>query len=274
MTVAQLIIIFMHLAELKNAGLTENEAKVYLASLELGETSVYRLAKKSLVKRTTTYLAVESLKEKGLMSSYNRNNITICFAENPKKLSERLEEKKNALDKVMPELLAFTNLIDKKPKIQFYEGRESYQEVFKDVLRYPGTEMLGTLNEKFLDFDNYFMSYFVPKRKEKKIWARILFPSNPELRNFVQDETEHFFQSRFVQSDKFKIEIEMVIYGGNKVGMISYNEEIAIIIESQMIHNTQKSFFETMWEISHKKDLAAPNKFPTPTSNHSILQNK
>jgi len=249
MTVTIKIAKIMHINELKNTGLTDNEARVYLAALELGETSVYRLAKKSLVKRTTTYLAVESLKEKGLMRSYNRNNVAICFAENPKKLTEILEEKKKALDRVMPELLAFTNLIDKKPKIQFYEGVEAYREVFKDVLKYPGSEMLGTLNEKFLDYDNYFMSYFIPQRKEKKIWARILLPNNPKLRDVVQDEKEHFFQSRIVQSEKFKIEIEMVIYGGNKIGMVSYDEEIAIIIESQMIHNTQKSFFETMWDL-------------------------
>ena len=108
----------MFLKELKSSGLSENEAKVYLAALELGETSVYRLAKKSGVKRTTTYLAVESLKEKGLMSGYNRNNVTICYAENPKKITDHLEKKKRSLDKIMPELLAFTNLIDKKPKIQ------------------------------------------------------------------------------------------------------------------------------------------------------------
>lgn len=238
----------MHLNELKNAGLSENEAKVYLAALELGETSIYRLAKKSLVKRTTTYLAVESLKEKGLMKSYVRNKISVCYAEHPKKLSETLEEKKKALDKILPELMAFTNLIDKKPKIQFYEGKEAYKEVFKDVLKYPGKEMLGTFNDKFWNFGNYFTDYFIPKRKEKKIWARILFENNPELRNVAQDEKEHFFQSRIVQSEKFKVEIEMVIYGGNKLGMVSYDEEMAIIIESQKIHNTQKSFFETMWE--------------------------
>jgi len=253
MTVSAITPHFMHLDELKKTGLSENEAKVYLAALELGETSVYRLAKKSLVKRTTTYLAVESLKEKGLMNSYVRNGVAICFAQNPKKLAEMLEEKQKALDKVMPELLAFTNLIDKKPKIQFFEGREAYREVFKDVLKHPGSEMLGTLNEKFLDFDHYFMSHFIPKRKEKKIWARILFPSSPELRTVSQDENEYFFQSRIVPSDKFKIEIEMVIYGGNKIGMVSYDEEIAIIIESQKIYDTQKGFFEVIWEASLAK---------------------
>jgi HTH-type transcriptional regulator, sugar sensing transcriptional regulator len=238
----------MHLEEIKNAGLSKNEAKVYLAALELGETSVYRLAKKSGVKRTTTYLAVESLKEKGLMSGYNRNNVAICYAENPKKLTDHLEERKRALDKIMPELLAFTNLIDKKPKIRYFEGKESYKEVFSDVLKYPGNEMLGTFNEKFWDWENYFTEYFMPKRKEKKIWARILFRDSPELKLVSQKINEYLSQTRLVPSEKFKVEIEMIVYGNNKVGMVSYDEQMAIIIESQKIHDTQKSFFEVIWE--------------------------
>jgi len=239
----------MPLKELKNAGLSENEAKVYLAALELGETSVYRLAKKSRVKRTTTYLAVESLKEKGLMSGYNRDNVAICFAENPKKLSERLEEKKNAVDKIMPELLAFTNLIDKKPKIRYFEGKEAYKEVFSDVLKYPDSEMLGTFNEKFWDWEGYFTGYFMPKRKEKKIWDRSLFRDSPEMRAIAQKINEYLSQTRLVTSENFKVEIEMVLYGGNKVGFVSYEEEMAIIIESQKIHDTQKGFFEVIWEM-------------------------
>jgi HTH-type transcriptional regulator, sugar sensing transcriptional regulator len=239
----------MPLEELKNAGLSENEAKVYLAALELGETSVYRLAKKSGVKRTTTYLAVENLKQKGLMSEAMRDNATVCYAENPKKLSDRLEEKKHRLEKIMPELLAFTNLIDKKPKIRYFEGKEAYKEIFSDVLKYPDSEMLGTFNEKFWDWEKYFTEYFMPKRKEKKIWARILFRDNPELNTIAQEIQEYFSQTKRVPSEKFKVEIEMVLYGGDKVGFVSYDEEMAIIIESQKIHDTQKSFFEVIWEM-------------------------
>ena len=53
----------MIITELEKTGLTENEAKVYLAALELGETTVIRLAKKAGIKRPTTYLVVDSLKD-------------------------------------------------------------------------------------------------------------------------------------------------------------------------------------------------------------------
>ncbi|MFA7209589.1 MAG: helix-turn-helix domain-containing protein [Parcubacteria group bacterium] len=237
----------MHLDELINTGLSENEARVYLAALELGETSVYRLAKKSGVKRTTTYLAVESLKEKGLISMIQRNNITICYAESPKKLTLVLEEKKKALDRIMPELLAFNNLIDRKPKIRYFEGSESYKEVFNDVLRHPDVEMIGSFNEKFWDYESFFTGYFMPERKKKKIWARMLFRDSPALRHIASEMNAYLSQTKLVPSEKFNIEIEMVVYGQNKVGFVSYDEEIAIIIESQKIHNTQKSLFETIW---------------------------
>jgi HTH-type transcriptional regulator, sugar sensing transcriptional regulator len=239
----------MHVEELKNSGLSENEAKVYLAALELGETSIYRLAKKSGVKRSTTYLAVETLKEKSLMSSFESNGVVVCYAENPKKIVEAMEHKKRDLEKILPELLAFTNLIDKKPKIRYFEGKDAYKEVFGDVLRYPNSEMLATFKAGFFDYENYFVSYFIPKRKEKKIWVRELFQDSPEIRKIVANEKELFFQSKLIPSEKFKVEIEMVIYGNNKVGFVSYDEEMAIIIESQKIHDTQKSFFEVIWDM-------------------------
>ena len=54
--------------QLQDAGLNETEAKIYLATLELGETNVGRIADKSGIKRTTIYLSLENLIKKGLIS--------------------------------------------------------------------------------------------------------------------------------------------------------------------------------------------------------------
>jgi len=236
----------MELNELQDAGLTENEAKVYLAALELGEATVYRIAKKSAVKRTTTYLAVESLKEKGLISEYSRNNVMICYAENPRKIVEMLEKKKDGVEKILPEMLAIANIIQKKPKIRFFEGPEAYKEVFSDVLKYPDSEMLGTFNERFWDYEGYFTGHFMPERRKRRIWARILFKKCDQLKDIAQTGEKNFFKAKLVASDKYNVEIEMVIYGGNKVGMVSYEEKIAVIIESGKIYKTQKTFFEVI----------------------------
>jgi sugar-specific transcriptional regulator TrmB len=56
--------------ELRHFGLSDKEAAVYLASLNLGPASVQDLSHKSKVNRATTYVVIESLTTQGLMSTF------------------------------------------------------------------------------------------------------------------------------------------------------------------------------------------------------------
>jgi len=49
---------------LRNLGLNEKEAKIYLACLELGSATVQEVAQKSSIKRTNIYNLLGSLKKK------------------------------------------------------------------------------------------------------------------------------------------------------------------------------------------------------------------
>lgn len=237
--------------ELLAAGLSESEAGIYLAALELGETTVSRLARKAGIKRTTAYLVIESLKEKGLISSLKKEAASVFFAEDPRKLHDVLEERRQKIDKIMPELLAFTNLIDRKPEIKFYEGDEGIREILKDILRYPNSEVLGWVSEDYVKYfkEDFFINHFIPKRVEKKISARTIAPENQIIREIVgKTEVISIRRTKFIASDKFNLSIEMHIYGKNKVGLLSCSEEIGLIIRSQKIHDSLKSIFEIMWD--------------------------
>ena len=129
--------------ELKKLNLSDNEASLYLSLLELGEASVQRISKKSKISRTTTYDVIETLREKGLIIATKKQKRTFYYAENPSKLGNILEEKVNAFDNLLPELLAMSNLIDRKPKIRFFEGVEGLKNIYKDTLNYPDSEILA-----------------------------------------------------------------------------------------------------------------------------------
>ena len=58
--------------ELVEIGLNEKEAKVYLASLELGQSAVQGISSRSGVNRATTYFIIEGLTAKGLISSFHQ----------------------------------------------------------------------------------------------------------------------------------------------------------------------------------------------------------
>ncbi len=236
--------------DLLEAGLTEGESAVYLAALELGETIVSRLAKKAGIKRTTTYLVIESLKEKGLITSIKKKKTSVFFAEDPHKLHAMLEQRKEKIDKIMPQLLAFTNLIDKKPEIRYFEGKEGIKEIYRDTLKYPGQELLSWFSDTYAThFDeNYFYEDYMPKRVAKKIPVRAILPDNAAIRKLIQYDQLQLRRSKIVSGDALQMSIELNMYGGGKVGIVSYEEQFALIIESKKIHDSLKSIFEMLWK--------------------------
>src|SRR4030042_5992747 len=169
--------------DLEQLGLSEKEAKVYLAVLELGEANIQQIAQKSGVKRTTAYDIINSLKEKRLLTEITKGKKAFFSAEDPRKLERQLDEKKETLKKILPELLSITNLLDTKPHIKFYEGNDGIKEVYKDTLDYPDQELLAWVSqEAVVGFDvEWLDKYYVSKRLEKKIWVRVIAPDTQEM---------------------------------------------------------------------------------------------
>jgi sugar-specific transcriptional regulator TrmB len=239
----------MNYKDLQSDGLSETEAKIYLAVLELGETVVSRIAKKSGVKRTTVYLSLENLKEKGLLSQIKKHGRPYYYAEDPRKLEELLEEKKNKISKLMPELMAIANVIDKKPVIRYFEGQESFKEVFNETLGYPNQETLVWFpnDEHWLD-NEYFTKEYVPRRLTKKISTRAIVPESSKNMSFFETNQEALRQVRIAPNDVYVSKIEIVLYGKNKIGIVSFYENMSVIIESPNIFEALRSIFNVMWE--------------------------
>lgn len=235
--------------QLQDAGLNETEAKIYLATLELGQTSVSRIARKSDIKRTTVYLSMENLMTKGLISTIKVAGKALYYAENPRNLERIMQERKERISKLMPELLAFANTIDKKPAIRYFEGAEGIKEVLMDALDNAKGEICMMFAESYIaDFDEkYFPEYYVPERLKRKIFSRALVPDNEIMRKMSVSTEGDLRQMKFLPPELFKINIEIMIYGDNKMSMLSFEEKFALIIESPAIHDSVKSIFETMW---------------------------
>jgi sugar-specific transcriptional regulator TrmB len=240
----------MILNELLSAGLSEKEAKTYLSLLELGEASIAKITKKSALKRSTVYEMLENLKEKGLVSQTHHQKRTLFLAESPKKLVESLENKKRRLQESLPELLSMMNLLDKKPKIRYFEGLAGVREVFEDTLRHPDQEILTWFPYPYINLgEDYFWKHYFPERLAKKIWARAIVPDTTQNRAFAKLMQEKAItRTRFVIDPAFQLfSIEIKIYGKNKLGIISYDENLGLIIESAKIFEGLKAIFETLW---------------------------
>ncbi|EKD24400.1 MAG: transcriptional regulator, TrmB [uncultured bacterium] len=238
--------------KLQAAGLSKKEADIYLALLELSEATIAQLVKKTGIKRSTVYETIELLKRRGLVSQGRLKKRTVFYAESPKKIPEALEAKKQSIEEAMPELLSLMNLLDKKPKIKYFEGLEGVKEVFEDTLQYPDQEILTLFPYPYINLsEDYFEGYYLPERVKRKIWARAIVPDTAANREFSKHQRENAITTtKFVSDAAFKIfDIEIKIYGDNKVGIISYKEDLGLIIESKKIYDGLKAIFETMWNL-------------------------
>lgn len=267
---------YMIIDKLMSAGLKEKEAKVYVALLELGEATIAQITQKAKIKRSTVYEMLDLLKEKGLISQSQRKKRPIFVAENPERMIESFEQKKKQLESAMPELLAVMNLLDKKPKIRYFEGLAGVKEVFEDTLRHPKEEILTWFPYPYINLgEEYFWDHYLPERVVKKIWARAIVPDTKVNREFAERmRKDAITNTRFVKDPIFSgFDLEIKIYGKNKLGIISYGEDLGIIIESPKIFTGIKAIFETMWNSLPKEENeigVAQNQAPQKATEEDI----
>src|SRR3989338_3643963 len=125
------------LDELKIIGLSENEARVYLALLELGSATAQEISRKSGIKRATPYVQLEALAELGLVTSFEKTaankkglpagkagaSKTYFRAEDPEYLVKIIErekktagERERALGDVLPKLGKLYSSAGERPR--------------------------------------------------------------------------------------------------------------------------------------------------------------
>ena len=246
-----LIIIMIN--ELKKIGLSDKEAKVYLAGLELGKASVQDIAKKAGVNRTTVYVMVGSLENRGLMKTMKVGKRTFFVSENPdtfldvlKKSKKEIEEKEMEIKEILPELKSLYNVAPGKPKIRLYEGADIYKKVLDDLFESGAKEILEIIDadaaRSFVSEEESKTHY--QKRIEKGIKLKALYTRKEgpyKNRLNLNDE-------RFIEKDKFPVKGEIFIYG-DRVGMSSVGQtNIGVIIESKEISDTTRTLFNLAWE--------------------------
>lgn len=233
-------------------GLNENEAKAYMAILELGEALASRIAEKAGIKRTTVYLALRSLKNRDLIGQAKKNGQMRYFAEDPKILEKAIKERNEKFSRLIPQILAAANLIDRKPAVHYFEGPKSHQKVYEDILAYKKQGILALWpSYGVLSSNEYFLTNFNSQRLAAKIPIKTLYSGDiKDLKQCL--ELQKINQVRISPRELMSNQIEIYIYGQAKAGLISYAENFSVIIESRKIYGAAQGLFEALWRISRQ----------------------
>jgi sugar-specific transcriptional regulator TrmB len=238
---------------LKQLGLSEKQSGVYLAMLELGESSMSLIAKKAGLKRPTTYLIIDELSVMGLCGEIEKGKKKLYSATHPKRIVEIAHFRSRQAESLLPQLLARQKNSD-KPKIRMLEGirgvETAYQEAFatfnnKDEMLWIGDT--GALEKNFPEV--------------LKLYDQVLKRlHNPRIRELVHgDETSRKWVEKMNKKrmknwkakyigDKFLFGSTDQLIVGDKIMTFAIGKEIFVmIIESRDITMSQRGLFNFIW---------------------------
>lgn len=242
---------------LKSAGLSDSEIAVYLAavSVNVPQTSGV-VAKRAKLKPSTTTMALQSLAKKSLVSSFQQENSTYYSAEPPNQILKMLDRKhddidtvKQNIEKILPEIEKSISPFSIKPRIKIYEGKSAIEGVFLDMMeRDDLIRGCASLNKEFdEDFDIFWDNYFKKaKSLDKKF--RVIVPDTVEGKAYKQRGKSENRETILVSHKDYFFDTEKHIVG-DAVATISLHKDsmIAIVIEDQKIANSEKQFFDLVW---------------------------
>lgn len=234
------------------AGLTDKEANIYIALLELGEGSVIDIAKAAGIKRTTVYNLLPDLQARGLVSATGRKHKRIFFVEDVRNLKNNVEERERQITSLIPELAALHNIFPSKPRITYYEGDGGMRAFYRDTLesQKPGDTMFaytGMIN-MWSVMPKDFVDEYIQERMRRKIRIRVIAPQSLEADEWVKTAPKSLREIKIIKNPAHTFSADMEIYA-NKVAIISYKENfLGVIIESKEINHMLKTAFQMMWE--------------------------
>ncbi len=250
---------------LNKTGLSDKEAAIYSALLELGGGFPSKIAEYAKIKRSTTYKVLLDLSVKGLATEIKKRNKIYYQPERPDKLihyaKSRIklaEQEFNNAEKIAPRLSEIFSAFDQRPKIRFFEGPNAVLNICTDMISEKTKyEMLAFSNAKL--FKNYLpkldLQDFIKGKERLGITTRGILPDTPEDREYDKNVFAGIKKSlwpkmRFIPKEEFPYEAELTIYGKNKVSIAKLTQDnvIGIIIEDTVIHGMMKMIFEIAWK--------------------------
>ncbi len=229
-------------------GLSEREAVVYVASLELGPTGILEISRKTGINRPMVYQTVEALKQRGLIEVQLLGLKQKFVAANPDQFESIIRDRKKVFDDTLPELLALYNLKGSKSQIKYYEGLEGIKTVYDDTLRELRTGdpyYIIARQENWEKLEFAWLEKFIERRARKQLDTRIIFEESE--RGKLNKKMEQAWNQK-VRLTAHPLDAKIIVTPQRYVVHDFSPPLVTIVIENKNIIQTQLELFRYIWD--------------------------
>jgi sugar-specific transcriptional regulator TrmB len=240
---------------LEQIGFTNGESRVYLALLEIGETTTGAIIKKSKITGSKVYEILERLIQKGLVSYVIKEKTKYFHASSPKRILDYMAKRElefknqeNLAKSIISQIEKKQKLIDKEQGAWIYEGYEGIKTVFSlilDSLKQNEEYYAFSIGEELKDEQvmSLLLNYH-QKRISKNVKAKIIaIKGEEDLFNDIKRLKG--IQIKYLQTT---VPLGVFIFK-DYVATFSFNQKpTCYLIKNQQIANSYSKFFLSLWE--------------------------
>lgn len=228
---------------LQELGLNRRESLCYTALLELGSSKIGAIIKKTGIPSSKIYEILDKLIQRGLVTYLKIGKIKHFQASPPQVLLNYIEEKKQKIEEIMPQLL-LKQKFARQQSVEMYEGQKAIFSLFTELIQPAKAKelyLVFSINEENKnEAANLFFKNLAARRKEKKLDVRL-------LKNIKYYQKERHTKVK-IKYTEFNLPQGLTLFR-DKVIILSWSDSpVAIKIESQVISEQWKDFFWDLWK--------------------------
>lgn len=240
------------LTSLKNLGLSEKEAAVYLALLQGGQATAYQIAKRSGLKKPTTYVILDELISRGAARKIMKGRGAIYGATDPVELFVDARSRFEQAERVLPQLRALAASDKKIITASYFEGLSGIQEMYKQVLqKHAGKTCVGFFaHEK--DTPKELREYWPVLNAEmikQKITLRGITTRDETTKEYLEFKKipKEFLDLKGLSPHVYSSNVSIEIYG-DYTQIVSHRHMQGLLIQNPDIADVLRQIFELVWK--------------------------
>ena len=243
---------------LEEIGLTKSEILVYLALIDIGESTTGPIIKKAGIAAGKAYIIMDKLLQKGLVTHVIKENIKYYHAADPERILDYFEDKekeikkkKEELNKIIPSLKERYNRLNYTSKAEVYEGIKGFKTLYEQILKEleGGDEIkvVGVSREVHDILEAYLLDW--NKRRVKKgIKMKIIY-SHKDRKIGEKREKMRLTEVKYMK-EELQTPAWIDIFKDYVVTINVHETPIAFLIKNKESAESYNVYFEILWKQS------------------------
>ncbi|MEI6511609.1 MAG: helix-turn-helix domain-containing protein [Candidatus Uhrbacteria bacterium] len=240
------------LSTLVSVGLTDKEARVYVALLSMSRGTASTIAERAGIKRSIAYFTLDSLVERGYAQELPGHKVKRYSAVEPARLLTSVQANAENLRMMLPLLRGLFQGPESKATVEIHEGKEAILPVYR-MMESGRSSFYMTNWEKLYEFfpeETQRWGVAAANEKNPNVTKNLIVDSSAG-RDIMKKMSGNKKQSfRFLPKDR-DYQMNFGI-SDNVLAITSFEPMFAVVIRSEQVVAAATLLFDLAWESAKK----------------------